>query len=144
MTRAIRRQVSSGRRVVPRFPIVLVADDLPLVSVAPGDTSGAVKFRDPGIHQLLQSGVWVWFNREAYALGYRQLTGTRLGSPCQRGMMLTWIRWSSHTGRPASVAGVNRTRDSAAFTWRSRSGVAAATTTDAVSARPAESTMNCV
>ena len=31
--------------------IVLVDDNLPLVSVAPGDTSGAVKFRDAGIRQ---------------------------------------------------------------------------------------------
>ena len=31
--------------------IVLLKDNLPLVSVAPGDTSGAVKFNDPGIHQ---------------------------------------------------------------------------------------------
>jgi plastocyanin len=36
--------------------IVLVDDNLPLVSVAPGDTSGAVKFRDPGIHQYYSQG----------------------------------------------------------------------------------------
>jgi len=36
--------------------IVLVEDNLPLVSVAPGDTSGAVKFRDPGIHQYYSQG----------------------------------------------------------------------------------------
>ena len=31
--------------------IVLLKNNLPLVSVAPGDTSGAVKFNEPGIHQ---------------------------------------------------------------------------------------------
>lgn len=31
--------------------IVLTKDNLPLVSVAPSDTSGAVKFREPGIYQ---------------------------------------------------------------------------------------------
>jgi hypothetical protein len=36
--------------------IVLLNDNLPLVSVAPGDTSGAVKFRDPGIHQYYSQG----------------------------------------------------------------------------------------
>jgi plastocyanin len=30
--------------------IVLLNDNLPLVSVAPNDTSGAVKFHEPGIH----------------------------------------------------------------------------------------------
>jgi plastocyanin len=36
--------------------IVLVENNLPLVSVAPGDTSGAVKFNDPGIHQYYSQG----------------------------------------------------------------------------------------
>jgi hypothetical protein len=31
--------------------IVLVEDDLPLVTVAPGDTSGAVKFTSAGLRQ---------------------------------------------------------------------------------------------
>lgn len=39
-----------------QLTIVLVGDNLPLVSVAPGDTSGAVKFRDPGIHQYYSQG----------------------------------------------------------------------------------------
>lgn len=36
--------------------VVLLEDNLPLVSVAPGDTSGAVKFNDPGIHQYYSQG----------------------------------------------------------------------------------------
>ncbi len=36
--------------------IVLVHDNLPLVSVAPGDTSTAVKFSEPGIHQYYSQG----------------------------------------------------------------------------------------
>jgi plastocyanin len=36
--------------------IVLVENNLPLVSVAPGDTSGAVKFNDPGIHRYYSQG----------------------------------------------------------------------------------------
>jgi plastocyanin len=39
-----------------QLTIVLVKDNLPLVSVAPGDTSGAVKFSDPGIHQYYSQG----------------------------------------------------------------------------------------
>jgi len=36
--------------------IVLVEDDKPLVSVAAGDTSGAVKFRNEGVHQYYSLG----------------------------------------------------------------------------------------
>ena len=36
--------------------IVLVEDDLPLVSVAPGDTSGAVKFNSAGVRQYYSLG----------------------------------------------------------------------------------------
>jgi len=36
--------------------IVLLDDHLPLVSVAPGDTSGAVKFKDPGTHKYYSQG----------------------------------------------------------------------------------------
>jgi hypothetical protein len=39
-----------------QITIVLAEDNLPLVSVAPGDTSNAVKFRDPGIHQYYSQG----------------------------------------------------------------------------------------
>ena len=48
MTRAVWPRVS--------ITIVLHEDDLPLVSVAPGDTSGAIKFRDPGTHQYYSQG----------------------------------------------------------------------------------------
>lgn len=34
-----------------QITIVLLEDDLPLVSVAPNDTSGAIKFSSAGIHQ---------------------------------------------------------------------------------------------
>lgn len=36
--------------------IVLVEDDLPLVSVAPGETSGAVKFNSAGVRQYYSLG----------------------------------------------------------------------------------------
>ena len=36
--------------------IVLVDDDLPLVSVAPGEESGAVKFNSPGVRQYYSLG----------------------------------------------------------------------------------------
>ena len=39
-----------------QITIVLIDDNLPLVSVAPGDTSGAVKFRDAGLRQYYSQG----------------------------------------------------------------------------------------
>lgn len=39
-----------------QLTIVLAGDNVPLVSVAPGDTSGAVKFADAGVHQYYSQG----------------------------------------------------------------------------------------
>jgi hypothetical protein len=45
------RGISFVNKSSVHLTIVLLKDNLPLVSVAPGDTSGAVKFNEPGIHQ---------------------------------------------------------------------------------------------
>lgn len=45
------RGISFVNKSTVHLTIVLLKDNLPLVSVAPGDTSGAVKFNEPGIHQ---------------------------------------------------------------------------------------------
>lgn len=48
--------ISFVNKSTVHLTIVLLENNLPLVSVAPGDTSGAVKFRDPGIHQYYSQG----------------------------------------------------------------------------------------
>src|SRR5437867_6116120 len=48
--------ISFVNKSTVHLTIVLLEDNLPLVSVAPGDTSGAVKFRDPGTHQYYSQG----------------------------------------------------------------------------------------
>jgi hypothetical protein len=50
------RGISFVNKSTVHLTIVLVKDNLPLVSVAPGDTSGAVKFNEPGIHQYYSQG----------------------------------------------------------------------------------------
>jgi hypothetical protein len=39
-----------------QLTLVIKQDNLPLVSVAPGDTSNAVKFSEPGIYQYYSQG----------------------------------------------------------------------------------------
>jgi len=52
----VKQGISFVNRSSVQLTIVLVNDNLPLVSVAPGDTSGAIKFSDPGIHQYYSQG----------------------------------------------------------------------------------------
>ncbi len=47
----VKQGVSFVNNSTVQITIVLTKDNLPLVSVAPSDTSGAVKFREPGIYQ---------------------------------------------------------------------------------------------
>ena len=46
----VKQGISFVNKSSEHITIVLEDDDLPLVSVAPNDTSGAVKFRSPGIY----------------------------------------------------------------------------------------------
>lgn len=50
------RGVSFVNRSSVQLTLVLKQNDVPLVSVAPGDTSRAVKFNDPGIYDYYSQG----------------------------------------------------------------------------------------
>lgn len=50
------RGVSFVNRSSVQLTLVLKQNDVPLVSVAPGDTSRAVKFSDPGVYQYYSQG----------------------------------------------------------------------------------------
>ena len=52
----VKQGISFVNESTVHITIVLVEDDLPLVSVAPGDTSGAVKFNEAGVHQYYSLG----------------------------------------------------------------------------------------
>ena len=52
----VKQGISFVNKSSMHLTIVLVEDNVPLVSVAPGDTSGAVKFHDPGVHQYYSQG----------------------------------------------------------------------------------------
>ena len=52
----VKQGISFVNKSSVHLTIVLLEDHLPLVSVAPGDTSGAVKFSDAGIHQYYSQG----------------------------------------------------------------------------------------
>jgi len=52
----VKQGISFVNKSTIHLTIILKEDDLPLVSVAPGDTSGAVKFREPGVHQYYSQG----------------------------------------------------------------------------------------
>lgn len=50
------RGVSFVNRTSVQLTLVMQQNDVPLVAVAPGDTSRAVKFNDPGIYQYYSQG----------------------------------------------------------------------------------------
>ncbi|HEU4996001.1 MAG TPA: hypothetical protein VFT29_14355 [Gemmatimonadaceae bacterium] len=52
----VKQGVSFVNNSTVQITIVLTKDNLPLISVAPSDTSGAVKFREPGIYQYYSQG----------------------------------------------------------------------------------------
>lgn len=52
----VNRGISFVNRSSVRVTLVLREDHLPLVSVAPNDTSNAVKFSDPGVYQYYSQG----------------------------------------------------------------------------------------
>lgn len=52
----VKQGISFVNESTVQITIVLVEDDLPLVSVAPGDTSGAVKFNSAGVRQYYSLG----------------------------------------------------------------------------------------
>ena len=51
-----KRGISFVNRSSVRITLVLKKDNLPLVSVAPNETSNAVKFSEPGIYQYYSQG----------------------------------------------------------------------------------------
>lgn len=48
--------ISFVNRSTVQITLVLLEDDLPLVSVPPNSVSGAIQFRSPGIHEYYSQG----------------------------------------------------------------------------------------